>query len=157
MAEAQRLLSLNDLRADWVELDLIDETTGGLMRTVPAPIAVVTDNLPCFRSGVFAESFTGEDPLLRNVRTRARSSQANGVIERSFGTLKDEHLFRGPIDGGGALAVEINRFRQIYNTSDHQTLGDRAPRTADLADAPAAAAVCSTRGESERVGWQGPR
>jgi hypothetical protein len=43
---------------------------------------------PCHtRSGVFAESFTDEDPLLRHVRTRVKSPQTNGVIERFFGTL----------------------------------------------------------------------
>src|SRR5205823_10953670 len=32
-------------------------------------------------------------------------SQTNGVIERLFGTLKYEHLYRAPIDKGGVLAV----------------------------------------------------
>lgn len=35
---------------------------------------------PCFRGAVFAEAFTGDDPLLRHVRTRVRSPQTNGVI-----------------------------------------------------------------------------
>jgi putative transposase len=82
---------------------------------------------------VFAEAFTGDDPLLRHVRTRVRSPQTNGVIERFFGTLKYEHLFRGPIDDASALAVELARFRQIYNTiRPHQALQDRTPRTAYL-------------------------
>jgi putative transposase len=51
---AERILALDDLRSDRGEVDLVDETTGELLRTVPAPIAVVTDNGPCFRSGVFA-------------------------------------------------------------------------------------------------------
>ncbi len=113
---AQRLLTLDDLRADRDEVELIDETTGELLGTVPAPIAVVSDNGPCFRGATFAEAFTGDDPLLRHVRTRVKSPQTNGVIERFFGTLKYEHLFRGPIADAGALAVEVNRFRQIYNT-----------------------------------------
>jgi len=80
---------------------------------------------------VFAEAVTGEDPLLRHVRTRVRSPQTNGVIERFFGTLKYEHLFRGPINDGDALAVEV---RQIYNTiRPHQSLADRTPRDAYLA------------------------
>ena len=54
---------------------------------VPAPVAVVTDNGPCFRGGTFAEAFTGDDPLLRHVRTRIRRPQTNGVVERFFGTL----------------------------------------------------------------------
>jgi len=113
---AQRLLTLDDLRADRDEVELIDETTGELLGTVPAPIAVVSDNGPCFLGATFAEAFTGDDPLLRHVRTRVKSPQTNGVIERFFGTLKYEHLFRGPIADAGALAVEVNRFRQIYNT-----------------------------------------
>src|SRR4029450_8334001 len=47
---------------------------------------------------------------------RVQSPQTNGVIERFFGTLKYEQLYRGPINDGDALAVEVNRFRQIYNT-----------------------------------------
>jgi putative transposase len=100
---------------------------------VPAPIAVVSDNGPCFRGAVFAEAFTGDDPLLRHVRTRVKSPQTNGVIERYFGTLKYEHLFRGPINDGDALAVEVNWFRQIYNTiRPHQAIADRTPRDAYL-------------------------
>ena len=128
---ADHLLQLEDLRSDRGEVDLVDETTGELLRTIPARIAVVSDNGPCFRSGVFAESFTGEDPLLRHVHTRVKSSQLNGVIERFFGTLKYEHLYRGPINDGDALAVEVNRFRQIYNTiRPHQALHDRTARDA---------------------------
>jgi transposase InsO family protein len=131
VAEAQRVLHLEDLRDDRGELDLVDDTTGELLRTVPAPIAVVSDNGPCFRGETYAAAFAGDDPLLRHVRTRVRSPQTNGVIERFFGTLKYEHLFRGRIDDADALAVEINRFRQIYNTiRPHQALGDRTPRNA---------------------------
>jgi len=38
--------------------------------------------------------FTADDPLLKDVRTRVRSPQTNGVIERFVGTLKYEYLFR---------------------------------------------------------------
>jgi putative transposase len=70
---------------------------------------------------------------LRHVRTRVKSPQTNGVIERFFGTLKYEHLLRGPIDDGDALAVEVGRFRQIYNTiRPHQAIADRTPRAAYL-------------------------
>ena len=134
VAEAQRLLDLEDLRTDRGTVDLIDEATGELLRTVPAPIAVVSDNGSCFRGDTYQTAFAGEDPLLRHVRTRVRSPQTNGVVERFFGTLKYEHLYRGRIDDGDALAVEINLFRQIYNTvRPHQTLGDRTPRGAYLA------------------------
>jgi transposase InsO family protein len=133
VAEAQRMLDLDDLRADRGELDLLDEMTGEVLRTVPAPIAVVSDNGPCFRGQTYAAAFAGEDPLLRHVRTRVKSPQTNGVIERFFGTLKYEHLYRGLIHDGDALAVEVTRFRQIYNTiRPHQAIGDRTPHDAYL-------------------------
>lgn len=140
VAEAQRLTGLNDLRDDRGRMDLLGPD-GNVIGHVPAPIAVVSDNGPCFRGKVFAQAFTAhafggghlDDPLLRHVRTRVRSPQTNGVIERFFGTLKYEHLYRGTIDDGDALAVEINWFRQIYNTvRPHQALADRTPRAAYL-------------------------
>ncbi|MFF0637961.1 integrase core domain-containing protein [Nocardia sp. NPDC004151] len=65
---------------------------------------------------MFKTAFAGPDPLLRHVRTRVRSPQPNGVIERFFGTLKYEHLFRDVIADGDALDMEVHRFRVIYNT-----------------------------------------
>ena len=60
-----------------------------------------------------------------------KSPQTNGVVERFFGTLKYEHLYRAPIDDGDALAMETQRYRHIYNTiRPHQALGDRTPREA---------------------------
>jgi putative transposase len=71
--------------------------------------------------------------VLRHVRTRVRSPQTNGVVERFFGTLKYEHLYRAIIGDGNALAVEINCFRQTYNAlRPHQALDDRTPRQAYL-------------------------
>jgi putative transposase len=71
----------------------------------------------------------GDDPLFRHVRTRVRSPQTNGVVERFFGTLKYEHLYRATIGDGNALAVEVNLFRHIYNTlRPHQSLDERTPR-----------------------------
>jgi len=133
VAEAQRVLCLDDLRADRGTIELVDETTGEIIDVVPAPIALVSDNGPCFRGETYKTAFAGEDPLLRHVRTRVRSPQTNGVIERFFGTLKYEHLYRAPIDDGGALAMETARFRDIYNRiRPHQSLGDRTPRDAYL-------------------------
>jgi putative transposase len=54
----------------------------------------------------FADAFAGDDPLLGHVRTRVRSPQTNGVVERFFGTLKCEHRDRATIGDGNALAVE---------------------------------------------------
>ncbi|NKY28547.1 integrase core domain-containing protein [Nocardia gamkensis] len=101
----------------------------------PVPIAVVSDNGPCFRGEVFKTAFAGPDPLLRHVRTRVRSPQTNGVIESWFGTLKYEHPFRGVIADGDALDMEVHRFRVNYNTiRPHQALGDRTPVAAYTGD-----------------------
>jgi len=113
VAEATRLTGLADLRVD--------------RDTMAVPNAA---------GATVARAFTGHDPLLRHVRTRVRSPQTNGVIERFFGTLKYEHLYRGLIADGDALAVEVNWFRQIYNTiRPLQTLDDRTPRSAYLVEA----------------------
>lgn len=132
IAEARRLLSLEDLRADRSLIKLVDET-GQVTGQAPVPIALVSDNGPAFKSEAFAAVFAGEDPLLRHVRTRVKSPQTNGVVERFFGTLKYEHLYRGEIPDGDSLAMEAARFRQIYNTiRPHQALDDRTPRHAYL-------------------------
>ena len=109
--EAQRLTGLSDLRADRGLMDVVD-AEGTVIGTTPAPIAVVSDNGPCFRGEVFAEAFADDDPLLRHARTRVRSPQTNGVVERLFGTLKYEHLYRAIITAGDALAVDVALFRQ---------------------------------------------
>jgi len=132
VAEAQRVLDLDDLRADRGVMDIVD-AEDNVIAVAPAPIAVVSDNGPCFRGKVFQTAFAGDDPLLRHVRTRNKSPQTNGVVERFFGTLKYEHLFRGYIGDGDALDMEVHRFRIIYNTiRPHQTLADRTPKHAYL-------------------------
>jgi putative transposase len=133
VAEAERVLDIDDLRADRGMMDVVD-ADDFVIGQASAPIAVVTDNGPCFRGTVFADAFTGDDPLLRHIRTRVRSPQTNGVVERFFGTLKYEHLYRAIIGDGNALAVEVNCFRHTYNTlRPHQALGDRTPRQTYLA------------------------
>jgi len=81
-----------------------------------------------------ADAFAGDDPLFRHVRTRVRSPQTNGVVERFFGTLRYEHLYRATVGDGNALAVEANLFRHTYDTlRSHQALDERTPRAAYLA------------------------
>jgi len=72
IAEAERVTGLDDLRDDRGLMDIADPDEF-VLGQVLAPIAVVTD--PCFRGGIYAEVFRGEDPLLRHVRTRVRSPQ----------------------------------------------------------------------------------
>jgi len=132
ITEAQRLLELDDLRADRGVMDIFDAAEN-VIGQAPAPIALVSDNGPCFRGQTFQTAFDGEDPLLRHVRTRVKSPQTNGVVERFFGTLKYEHLFRGYIGDADALDMEIHHFRIIYNTiRPHQALADRTPKQAYL-------------------------
>jgi putative transposase len=130
--EAQRILGLIDLRADRGLMGILD-ANDTVIGQAPAPIALVSDNGPCYRGKTFQALFTDDDPLLRHVRTRIKSPQTNGVVERFFGTLKYEHLFRGYIADGDALDMETHRFRIIYNTiRPHQGLNDRTPRQAYL-------------------------
>jgi transposase InsO family protein len=132
LAEATRLTGCTDLRDERGMADL-PGPHGEIIGQVPVPIAVVSDNGPCFRGEVYATAFTGDDPLLRHVRTRVRSPQTNGVVERFFGTLKYEDLYRCEIADADALAVEVNWFRHVYNTiRPHQALDDHTPRQAYL-------------------------
>jgi putative transposase len=133
VAEAQTILGIDDLRADRGVMDIVDAQEN-VIGQAPAPIAVVSDNGPCFRGATFHTLFADQhDPLLRHVRTRIKSPQTNGVIERFFGTLKYEHLYRGFIGDGDALDMEVHRFRVIYNTiRPHQYLNDDTPKHAYL-------------------------
>ncbi|KZM70438.1 hypothetical protein AWN90_03925 [Nocardia terpenica] len=79
VAEAERVLGLDDLRSDRGDADVLGPA-GDVIGVAPAPIAVVSDNGPCFRGEVFATAFAGPDPLLRHVRTRVRSPQTKPVV-----------------------------------------------------------------------------
>jgi len=101
--------------------DLTDPATGEI-----TPVFLVTDNGPCFKAVAFAR-FIDARPELRHIRTRRRSPQTNGVIERYHGAITIEALWGDlPVDG-----VEMTRmvddFRQLYNhVRPHETLaGDR--------------------------------
>ena len=141
ITEAQQILELDDLRDDRALMDVLDADDTIIGQT-PAPVAIVTDNGPCYRGKDFQTLFTNQfqtlftnqdDPLLRHVRTRIKSPQTNGVIERFFGTLKYEHLYRGYIGDGDALDMEVHHFRIIHNTiRPHQALGDHTPKQAYL-------------------------
>ncbi len=57
------------------------------------------------------------------------------MVERFFGALKYQHLYRGYIADGDALDMEVHRFRIIYNTiRPHQALADHTPKQAYLDD-----------------------
>jgi putative transposase len=90
-------------------------------------IAVVTDNRPCFKSVRFA-AYIERMPELIHIRTRRKSPGQNGVRERAFGSLKYEHLYRLEIDDGHTLAVEVETYRQLFNTiRPHEAIGMQRP------------------------------
>jgi transposase InsO family protein len=61
-----------------------DQHTGEL-----TPVVIVTDNGPAYRSVGFARCIDSRPELL-HVRTRHRSPQTNGVIERFYQAIKYE-------------------------------------------------------------------
>jgi transposase InsO family protein len=101
---------------------LVDDESGEIR-----PIAVVTDNGPCFKAARFA-AFIAKRPELIHIRTRRKTPQQNGVRERAFGSLKYEHLYRLEIDDGYDLGIEAERYRQLFNTiRPHEALAMRRP------------------------------
>ena len=122
--EAERLLArplIDDLA--------VDPETGEKL-----PIFVVTDNGPCFKAAAFAR-FIDSRPELRHIRTRRKSPQTNGVIERYHGAIKIEQLWRQlPADGIEMTAL-VDEFRQLYNTiRPHEALAGDRPIERYLAD-----------------------
>ena len=116
----------------------IDETerlTGRLLRELLVdpvsgeirPIALVTDNGPCFKAARFA-AYIEKRPELIQIRTRRNSPNQNGVRERAFGSLKYEHLYRHEIDNGFDLGLEVETYRQLFNQiRPHEGIGMRRP------------------------------
>jgi putative transposase len=103
--------------------DLVDRDSGEL-----SPVVIVTDNGPCYKAGRFA-SYIRSRPEFEHVRTRHRSPESNGVIERWYQSLKYEHLYLQEIDDGPALAGHVAGFERIYNTErPHEAIGWALPR-----------------------------
>jgi putative transposase len=91
------------------------------------PVVVVTDNGPAYRSVGFAR-FIASRPELLHVRTRHRSPQTNGVVERFYQAIKYEHLYRHEINDGLVLAREVENYLTIYNTiRPHEAIGFATP------------------------------
>ena len=119
--ETERLLGRSLLET------ITDEQTGELR-----PVAIVTDNGPCFKSREFAR-FIDRRPELIHIRTKRNSPGQNGVRERAFGSLKYEHLYRQEIDDGHDLSIETDRYRALFNqVRPHQTLAGRRPHDVHL-------------------------
>lgn len=102
--------------------DLLDRDSGEL-----SPVVVVTDNGPCYKAGAFAR-YIRSRPEFEHVRTRHRSPESNGVIERWYQSIKYEHLYLHEIDDGPALAEHVAGFQRIYNHErPHETIGWALP------------------------------
>jgi putative transposase len=98
------------------------------------PIFLVTDNGPCFKAAAF-ERFIASRPELRHIRTRRRSPQTNGVIERYHGAIKIEQLWRQLPADGAEMTRMVDDFRQLYNTTrPHEALAGDRPIERYLAD-----------------------
>jgi len=103
--------------------DLVDRQTGEL-----EPIRVVTDNGPCYKAGAFAR-YIRSRPEFEHVRTRHRSPESNGVIERWYESIKYEHLYLHEIDDGPALAEHVAGYEHIYNDErPHEAISWALPR-----------------------------
>jgi len=103
--------------------ELLADPVSGEIR----PIALVTDNAPCFKSVRFA-AYIEKRPELIHIRTRRKSPNQNGVRERAFGSLKYEHLYRLEIDDGHQLGVEVEQYRRLFNEiRPHEALAMRRP------------------------------
>lgn len=90
----------------WVE-DLTDPDTGEIAKP-----KIVTDNGPCFKSGRFAAWVASKRHIV-HIRTRRRAPWTNAVIERYFGAIKYEHLYRLDIGDGIELATQAPSYRTI--------------------------------------------
>ena len=63
-----------------------------------------------------------------HIRTRKKAPWTNGQVERFFGALKYERLYRHDIGGGVALAAHADNFRTIYNSiRPHETIARARP------------------------------
>jgi putative transposase len=123
IAEAERLLARP--LAD----DLTCAETGEI-----TPLFLVTDNGPCFKAAAFAR-FIASRPELTHVRTRRKSPQTNGVIERYHGAIKIEALWRDLPADGAEMTRMVDEFRQLYNhVRPHETLAGDRPIERYLAD-----------------------
>ena len=98
------------------------------------PIFLVTDNGPCFKADKFAQ-FIDTRPELTHIRTRKKSPQTNGVIERYHGSIKNECLWRHLPADGLEMTDQVDAFRQLYNeVRPHESLNGARPMSAYLAE-----------------------
>jgi putative transposase len=122
IAEAEELLGRP------LEQECLDPESGELH-----PLVIVSDNGPAYKSDRF-QTFIASRAELTHVRTKHRSPETNGVIERFYGSLKYEHLYRLEVPTGHALGQELELYRELFNqVRPHESLAFRTPLEAYLA------------------------
>jgi putative transposase len=112
---------------------LIDDITCTITGLV-TPVILVSDNGPCYKSGRFAR-YIASRPELTHVRTRRKTPQTNGVIERYHGAIQIEALWRDLPADGLEMTTQVEAFRQLYNhIRPHESLDGARPIERYLAD-----------------------
>ncbi|MGE4425735.1 MAG: integrase core domain-containing protein [Solirubrobacteraceae bacterium] len=79
--------------------------------------------------------FIDDRPELTPVRTRKKSPETNGVIERYHGSIKVECLWRHLPADGQEMTDQVDAFRGFYNEiRPHESLNGARPTSAYLAE-----------------------
>lgn len=122
------IASIEDARCqvhDLLGRSLLDDVTCTATGVI-TPVILVSDNGPCYKATAFAR-YIASRPELTHVRTRRRTPQTNGVIERYHGAIQIEALWRDLPADGLEMTTKVNAFRQLYNhVRPHEALaGDR--------------------------------
>jgi putative transposase len=112
---------------------LIEDITCNVTGVI-TPVILVSDNGPCYKSGRFAR-YIASRPELTHVRTRRKTPQTNGVIERYHGAIQIEALWRDLPADGLEMTTKVEAFRQLYNhVRPHESLAGARPIERYLAD-----------------------
>jgi transposase InsO family protein len=80
---------------------------------------VMTDNGPCYRSGVFADELVAA--AIVHTRTKAYCPQTNGKIERYNRTLLNEWAYARPYRSEAARTRALDTWLHMYNHHRHHT------------------------------------
>jgi putative transposase len=145
--------AIEDARAQVHDLlghSLLDDVTSTITGEV-TPVILVSDNGPCYKSHAFT-CYIASRPELTHVRTRRRSPQTNGVIERYHGAIQIEHLWRQLPADGAEMTQMVEAFRQLYNTiRPHETLAGARPIERYLAEPTSSSTATAPTRQSARI------
>lgn len=130
------IASIEDARCqvhDLLGRSLLDDVTCTHTGQI-TPVILVSDNGPCYKAAAFAR-YIASRPELTHVRTRRRTPQTNGVIERYHGAIQIEALWRDLPADGLKMTTKVEAFRQLYNhVRPHESLAGARPIERYLAD-----------------------